>query len=68
MRCAGHVARMGEERWRIGSWWGNRRERDCCGDVGVDGCIIFGWISWRWYVVMWTRVAWPRIGTGGGHF
>ena len=28
MRWAGHVARMGEERGRIGSWWGNRRERD----------------------------------------
>ena len=28
MRWAGHVARMGEERGCIGSWWGNRRERD----------------------------------------
>ena len=26
MRWAGHVARMGEERECIGSWWGNRRE------------------------------------------
>ena len=25
-RWAGHVARMGEERGCIGSWWGNRRE------------------------------------------
>jgi hypothetical protein len=24
MRWAGHVARMGEERGRIGSWWGKR--------------------------------------------
>jgi len=24
MRWAGHVARMGEERGFIGSWWGNR--------------------------------------------
>jgi len=30
MRWAGHVARMGKERWCIGSWWGNRRERDHC--------------------------------------
>ena len=30
MRLAGHVARMGEERGCIGSWWGNRRERDHC--------------------------------------
>ena len=28
MRCSGHVARMGEERGCIGSWWGNLRERD----------------------------------------
>jgi len=26
MRWARHVARMGEERGCIGSWWGNRRE------------------------------------------
>jgi len=26
MRWAGHVARMGEERVFIWSWWGNRRE------------------------------------------
>jgi len=47
MRWAGHVARMGEERRRIGSWWGNRRERNHWGDLGVDGWIILGWISRR---------------------
>ena len=26
MRWAGHVARIGEERGCIGSWWGNRME------------------------------------------
>jgi len=26
MRWAGHVARMGEERGFVGSWWGDRRE------------------------------------------
>ena len=36
MRWAGHVARMGEERGCIGSWWGNRREGDHWGDLGVD--------------------------------
>ena len=61
MRWAGHVARMGEERGRIGSWWGNRRERDHWGDLGVDGWIILRWISRRW-----TGLGWLRTGTGGG--
>jgi len=38
----------------IGSWWGNRREGDHWGDVGVDGWIILGWISRRWDVGIWT--------------
>jgi len=28
----------------IGSWWGNQREGDHWGDLGVDGWIILGWI------------------------
>ena len=28
----------------IGSWWGNWREREHWGDLGVDGWIILGWI------------------------
>ena len=32
---------MGEERGCIGSWWGNRREGDHWGDLGVDGWIIW---------------------------
>ena len=66
MRWAGHVARMGEERGRIGSWWGNRRERDHWGDLDVDGWVILGWISRKWDVGMWTGLGWPRTGTGGG--
>ena len=54
MRWAGHVARMGSRGGRIGSWWGNRRERDRWGDLGVDGWILLGWISRRWVVGMWT--------------
>ena len=53
MRWVGHVARMGEERGCIGSWWGNRRERVQCGDLGVDGWIILGRISRRWDVGIW---------------
>ena len=66
MRWDGHVARTGEERGRIGSWWGNQRERDNRGDLDVDGWIILGWISRRWDVGMWTGLGWPRTGTGGG--
>jgi len=66
MRWAGHAARMGEERGCIGSCWGNRRERDHWGDLGVDGLIILGRISRRWYVCIWTGLGWPRIETVGG--
>jgi len=49
---------MGEERGCIGSWWGNRREGDHWGDLGVDGWIIIGWICRRWDVYMdWTGLA-----------
>jgi len=66
MRWDGHVARMGEERVCIGSWWGNRRERDHWGDLGVDGLIILGWISRRRDVGIWTGLGRTRIETGGG--
>jgi len=36
------------------------------GDLGVDGRIILGWISRRWYLGIWTGLGWPRIGTSGG--
>jgi hypothetical protein len=56
MKWADYVARMGEERVYIGSWWRNRRERDHWGDLGIDGCIILGWISRRWNVGLWTEL------------
>jgi len=65
MRWAGHVACMGEERGCIGSWWGNRREGEHWGDLGVDGWIILGWISRRWDVGIWTGLGGPRIEIGG---
>jgi len=57
---------VGEERGCIGSYWGNGREGDHWGDLGVDGLIIFGWISRRWDVDIWTGLCWPSIETGGG--
>ena len=50
----------------IGSWWGNRRERDQWGGLGIDGWIILGCISRRWDVGIWTGLGGPRIQTGGG--
>jgi len=64
MRWAGHMARICEERGCIGPWWGNRREGDHWGDLGVDGWIL-GWISRRWDVGIWTGLGWLRIETVG---
>jgi len=47
----------------IGSCWGNWREGDHWGDLGV-----VGWISRRWDVGIWTGLGWPRIETDGGRF
>ena len=66
MRWAEHVARMGEEKGCIGSWWGNRREGGHWIDLGVDGRIILERISRRWDVGIWTGLGWPRMETGGG--
>ena len=45
---------------------GKPGERGHWGDLGVDGCIILGWISRRWDVSLWTGLGWLRIETGGG--
>ena len=66
IRWAGHVARMGEEKGVIESWWGNRREGDHWGDLDVDGWVILGRISSRLDGSIWTGFGWSSIGTGGG--
>jgi hypothetical protein len=47
--------------------WGNRRERDHCGDPVVDGKIILRWIFRKLDVGVWTRLSWLRIETDVGH-
>ena len=49
-----------------GVWWGNLRERDHLGDLGVDGRIILSCILRKWDVGVWTEWSWLRIGTGAG--
>jgi hypothetical protein len=56
---------MGSRVTWIGVWWGNLRERDHCGDPGVDGRIILGWIFRKWDVGVGTGLGWFRIDTGG---
>ena len=45
----------------IGSCWGNWREGDHWGDLGIDGWIILGWISRGWDVDIRTGLGSPRI-------
>jgi hypothetical protein len=62
----GHVARLG---WGVacgGFWCGNLRERDHCGDPGLDGRITLRWIIRKWDVGVGTGLSWLRIVTGGG--
>jgi hypothetical protein len=56
---------MGRREACIRFWWGNWRERDHCGDPGIDGRIILGWIFRKWYVGVLTGLGWLRIETGG---
>jgi len=63
MRWAGHVVCMGEERGVYRVLVGKPEGMNHWGDLGIDGWIIFGWISRRWDVGMWTGLGWPRIET-----
>ena len=65
MRWVGHVAHMGEERGVYRVLVGKLEGRNHWGDLGVDGWIIFGWISRWWDVGIWTGSGSPRIETGG---
>jgi hypothetical protein len=41
IRWEGQVARMRRGEVYTGFWWGNLKERDYLGDLGVDGRTIF---------------------------
>jgi hypothetical protein len=60
MRWAGHVARMGDRRTRIGYWWESHRERDRWEDQDVGGWIVLRWLLGRWGGVMWPGLVWLR--------
>ena len=40
----GHLARTGGGELHTEFWWGNLRERNHLGDLGVEGRIILKWI------------------------
>jgi hypothetical protein len=48
-----------------GVWRGYLKERDYCGDPGIDGRILLRWI-YKWDVGIWSGLRWLRIRTGGG--
>jgi hypothetical protein len=62
MRCAGHVARMGQMRNAYKISVGKRVRKRHLEDIGVDGTIILQWILGN----VWTRSMWLRIGSSGG--
>ena len=62
-------ARGGERKWEAytGFWWGNLKERDRLGDLGLDGRTVLRRIFKKWGVGVWTGSSWLRMGTSGGH-
>jgi len=61
LRWAGHVARMGEERGRIGTLLGAWREGDNWGDLGVDGCMLLGCGCVDWFELVQERDRWRTL-------
>jgi hypothetical protein len=57
---------MGRTEACIGFWWGNLKERDNCGDPGVEWRILLKWIFKKWEVGLWIGLSWLRIEIGGG--
>jgi hypothetical protein len=51
----------------IGFWWENLRDRDHCGNLGIDGRIILRRIYKKWDMGTCTGMSWLRIETVGGH-
>jgi len=66
MRCAGHVARMGDEIVVYRVLLGKPEGRRPMGKPKRRWWIILVWISRRWDVGIWTGLGWPKIGTVGG--
>jgi hypothetical protein len=48
-----------------GFWWGDLRDRDHLGDLGMDGRIILKRIFKKWDEEVRTGLLWLRIGAGG---
>jgi len=63
---ARHVARMCKVRGRTGSCWGNRKEGDHWGILGLYGWIILWWVSMRWDEGTWTGLGCPGLERVGG--
>jgi hypothetical protein len=58
---------MGESRGVYMVWWGQMRNRDYVGELGVDGRIIKKWIFRKCDVREWTGSSWLRKKRVGGH-
>jgi sorting nexin-29 len=65
MRWAGHVARMGEERWLQGFRLGSPKGRDHWEDLAVGGRITLRWTLGRYGSMGRIGFSWLRIGSSG---